>query len=147
IDHDQALYCWGDNHFGQLGNGESGGEQPSPVRIGSDHDWQQVAAGGYHACALTTAGQAYCWGRNGSGQLGIGTKGNDSNSSVPVAVAFDGAWQQISAADYHSCGIDSDARLLCWGPNDVGQLGTGGARASAEPVGIRDRSAAADEQT
>src|SRR5699024_2123007 len=29
IDHDQALYCWGDNHFGQLGNGESGGEQPS----------------------------------------------------------------------------------------------------------------------
>src|SRR5699024_9524799 len=84
IDVDDGLYCWGDNTFGQLGNGKTEGRQTSPVAIGTGHAWRQVSTGGSHVCALSTTGKAYCWGRNLSGQLGTGKEGG--GSSRPAAV-------------------------------------------------------------
>lgn len=80
-----ALWCWGFNGFGQLGDGTTV-NRFSPTLI-SDPSLQirHVGAGLFHTCALTTALQAYCWGRNDRGQLGDGTV---TNRSVPVPVDF-----------------------------------------------------------
>ncbi len=69
-----GLYCWGSNAFGQLGDGTQI-DRPSPVAIAlpDGADAMAVAVGAAHTCALSTTGQAYCWGRNESGQLGDGT--------------------------------------------------------------------------
>jgi alpha-tubulin suppressor-like RCC1 family protein len=79
-------YCWGNGANGQLGNGASSGSgsspTPFPVSGGLPLTW--VAAGSIHTCALTGAGQAYCWGADGEGQLGNG--GANTSSPIPVAV-------------------------------------------------------------
>lgn len=65
-----------------------------------------------HACGLTTAGAAYCWGSNGNGALGDGT-GTDRLS--PVAVGGGLTFASISTDKNLSCGIVADGTLYCWG--------------------------------
>jgi alpha-tubulin suppressor-like RCC1 family protein len=77
-------HCWGANNYGQLGSGTAGPEAGSDVpvqvaRLGSAV--QRVDAGGFHACAVTGAGGAWCWGDNRFGQLGDGT---DVSRSIPA---------------------------------------------------------------
>jgi alpha-tubulin suppressor-like RCC1 family protein len=78
------LYCWGWNNFGQLGDGTRFTERHEPVPVAGGLVFQSAYPGDKHSCGLTTAGQPYCWGRNGLGQLGDGT---GAQSSVPMAVA------------------------------------------------------------
>jgi len=83
---ERALFCWGDNRYGQLG---VGGEDRSnkPVKIKSAYsDWFQMSAGETHTCAVREKGgryQMFCWGRNQYGQLGDGT---DESRFVPTEV-------------------------------------------------------------
>lgn len=81
---DGTLWCWGNNAAGQLGIGSNqDASTPTPVVVlGSDV--KGFATGSNHACALTKHGSIWCWGANGSGQLGIGST---SNSTVPSLVA------------------------------------------------------------
>jgi len=87
-----AAYCWGDNVFGQLGNGSTTGPQQclgvpcstTPVAVSGGLSFATVSAGHSHACALTTNGAAYCWGHNFAGDLG---NGSTTDSSTPVAVS------------------------------------------------------------
>ena len=62
-------YCWGNDANNQLGNGAGGGTlyDPSEVAGGLPLTW--VTAGAMHTCALTGAGQAYCWGTDGWDEL------------------------------------------------------------------------------
>src|SRR5215217_3835729 len=82
---DHRGFCWGRGGEGQLGNGAfesiSHGMKPQLVRGGLI--WSLMAAGGLHSCGVTTAGVAYCWGKNDQGQLGDGTQ---VSRSRPVAV-------------------------------------------------------------
>jgi alpha-tubulin suppressor-like RCC1 family protein len=77
-------YCWGNDANNQLGNGAGGGTlyDPSAVAGGLPLTW--VAAGAMHTCALTGAGQAYCWGGDGWGQLGNGEGEQQNTSPMPV---------------------------------------------------------------
>jgi alpha-tubulin suppressor-like RCC1 family protein len=68
-----ALYCWGSNTNGQLGLGAAGGTYSSPQRVGAANNWIHVAAGQYHACAVNSLHEVWCWGYNGLGQVGDGT--------------------------------------------------------------------------
>lgn len=74
---DGTAWCWGGNEFGQLGDGTHT-SRSTPGRVGSRTGWRSVSAGGTsyaaHSCALRQSGTAWCWGSNGSGQLGDGTK-------------------------------------------------------------------------
>jgi alpha-tubulin suppressor-like RCC1 family protein len=80
----KRTYCWGDNSAGELGNGTvSDTGSLRPVEVVGGHRFVQVSAGSLHACGVTAAGEAWCWGYNGVGQLGDGT---ENNSPVPVAV-------------------------------------------------------------
>ena len=54
------LYCWGDNAYGQLGDG-SMTPRTTPVQVGLATNWSSVSAGRYHTCGIR-AGALYCWG-------------------------------------------------------------------------------------
>jgi alpha-tubulin suppressor-like RCC1 family protein len=77
-------YCWGDNAFGELGDGTTT-TRLTPVAVvgGLNFKYGGVSTGYFHTCGVTTGGQAYCWGANDGGELGDGTK---TNRSRPVAV-------------------------------------------------------------
>ena len=74
LDTSGAAYCWGYNYYGELGDGSTA-DSSVPVAVDTSgalagKTLTQITAGGFHACALDTAGAAYCWGYNDSGQLG-----------------------------------------------------------------------------
>src|SRR5262245_1373375 len=79
------LFCWGNDDPGQLGNGPVTGDQPTPTEVSGGHtDWIAVAAGRSHTCGIRSNHRLYCWGTNGSGQLGNGGGGNQPS---PVLVS------------------------------------------------------------
>ena len=94
------------------------------------NDWQMVSAGGHHTCALKSNGNAYCWGDNSSGQLGIarsdtvcGTgKTRIACSLTPIQVHPGLRFTLISAGARHTCGIATSREAYCWGANDKGQV-------------------------
>lgn len=91
-----------------------------------------VSAGDGHTCALSTAGQAYCWGANGNGQLGDATT---TSRRSPRAVAGGRVFSAISAGYLHTCGIEKDSgAAYCWGVNAFGELGTAAAGDKSSPT-------------
>ena len=67
-----ALYCWGYNANGQMGDGTTTGRM-TPGMTGSDYDWILAGLGDWHTCAIKTTKSLFCWGLNSSGQVGDGT--------------------------------------------------------------------------
>jgi alpha-tubulin suppressor-like RCC1 family protein len=82
----KVAYCWGDNAFGQLGDGTTSYGRSSPTKVAGGLLFAGVSAGpvGSHTCGITTGNKIYCWGYNGSGQLGDGTT---ATRLSPVKVA------------------------------------------------------------
>jgi alpha-tubulin suppressor-like RCC1 family protein len=128
---DGRLYCWGSGTRGQLGNGAHD-DQLIPVQEATqDQEWAHVSAGGFHTCAIKTDGRLYCWGRGDEGQLGTGS---DQGSATPVQEATGASdWIEVSAGNRHTCAINAEHELFCWGRGDEGQLGTGGTERELEP--------------
>ncbi|RAL19999.1 hypothetical protein DL240_19305 [Lujinxingia litoralis] len=86
---DGRVYCWGQNQRAQLGQASTLTLSATPREVSGVSDAYRVGAGRYHSCALTTAGDAWCWGANDNGQLGDGTYGDANNERVaPVRVAL-----------------------------------------------------------
>jgi alpha-tubulin suppressor-like RCC1 family protein len=84
-------------------------------------------------CAVLAGGRVYCWGPNGSGQLG---NGGHRNSTLPVRVIGITDAVQVAAGGSHACAVHASGSVGCWGKNDVGQLGNGTTRPSAVPVPV-----------
>jgi alpha-tubulin suppressor-like RCC1 family protein len=72
------------------------------------------------ACAVGINSKVYCWGHNGSGQLGNGTK---TSSTTPVEVLGISNASKITVGLYHSCALTASGEVYCWGDNPLGQLG------------------------
>ncbi|NBT26149.1 MAG: RCC1 repeat-containing protein [Actinobacteria bacterium] len=129
-----VAYCWGRNDKGQLGDGTTiNRSTPTTVNISAvpvvvptpsveKAAFSSLAAGGYHTCGLTSAGAAYCWGANSSGELGDGTT---TNRASPVAVTGGKTFASIVAGTRHTCGLTSAGAAYCWGYNAYGQIGDG----------------------
>ena len=129
--NDGAVFCWGRNDHGQLGNG-GGANTWSAVRVtGLTSDVTSVSAGHSHTCALTTAGTVWCWGGNLSGQLG---NGSDVDSAVPVQVQDLSGVVAISSGGYHTCALTNAGAVKCWGQGRAGALGDGKSHSSGTPV-------------
>jgi alpha-tubulin suppressor-like RCC1 family protein len=95
-----------------------------------------TAAGQVHTCGLTTAGAAYCWGANFSGQLGNGDpSGSASSTPVPVGGGLTFATLAVGSGD-HSCGVTQSGAGYCWGRNGDGQLGDGSTTNGLTPVPV-----------
>lgn len=126
------IYCWGDDTYGQLGDGTSGGFRATPAPIASGAtDWTSVSAGNSHTCAVR-AGRVACWGRDDEGQLGDGTVGPAADPTPGLIASGATDWKTITAGAYHSCAIRA-GRVACWGHDGKGQLGDGTANAGPDP--------------
>lgn len=132
-----SVMCWGYNADGQLGNGTNANSSLPVQVVGLESGVADIEAGFGHVCAVTTAGEAKCWGANASGQLGNGTT---VKSSVPVTVSGLGAGSgvtQISASrDRHTCATTSSGAAYCWGANYAGQLGDNTLTTRTTPIQV-----------
>jgi alpha-tubulin suppressor-like RCC1 family protein len=115
-----AAFCWGNNGFGQLGDGTNLSRR-HPVRV-SGGDFRQLSTGTFHTCGIGVDGKAYCWGGNTAGQAGDGSL---DNRLVPTAVTGNRSWLDIDAGLLHTCAVATTNDAYCWGLNDEGQLGIG----------------------
>lgn len=120
-----VLQCWGSDDYGEQGNGAM------PMRTMAPHELlPQVAFGsvgaawdGDHACATTTAGALYCWGRNDYLQAGT-TAGGGVPIDTPTVVPLSGTgWTSVVAGSLHTCGLKGAGELYCWGNDAYAQLG------------------------
>lgn len=144
-----GVKCWGQNAFGQLGDGTNTNRY-SPVDVsGLTSGVVSISAlGGEDTCALTTSGGIKCWGWNQSGQLGTGSNtgpqlcGSFPCSTVPVdVVGLTSGVASVSAGVSHACAVTTAGNAKCWGYNNAGQLGngvvsTGGCRCITTPVDV-----------
>lgn len=126
-DGDARLWCWGANEYGQLGLGTtSPRSEPGatmPVRIEGVRAPSDAGLGVAHTCVLDESGRVACWGANGAGQLGDGTRELRSLPATVVGLP-DGPARDVSAGDRHSCAIVGES-AYCWGWNERGQVGDG----------------------
>jgi alpha-tubulin suppressor-like RCC1 family protein len=143
-----TAYCWGDNAWGQLGNGTTAGPErcgdgdacstiPVAVVGGLTFETVTTAAAfgwpGHQTCGVTASHAAYCWGANDNGQLGNGVPGG---ADTPVPVAGGLRIQSVGVGANFACGLTEQGVTYCWGANDFGQLGNGTNTVSTTPVAI-----------
>lgn len=107
-----ALACWGSNAYGQLGNGGTSFSGGNPVQVAGVTDAVAVSAGGSATCTVLSTGEVYCWGHNGSGQLGDGTTVDRATPS-PVGGITDAV--DVSVGSGGACTLHADGRVSCWG--------------------------------
>ena len=120
---DGTLWTWGNNDFGQLGNGNFRARRGPRQVSGGGHTWAAVAAGWGHTAALKSDGTLWIWGDNASGQLG---DGSNTNRNTPVQVSGgENTWVAVAAGGNHTVALKLDGTLWGWGWNDTGQLGDG----------------------
>ena len=120
-----AVVCWGDNTFGQLGDGTNNGSNtPVSVNLGENRSARSISLGNNYSCALLDDGSVKCWGINISGQLGDGG-GLPQNAPVSSNLGDGVKARAISNGAEHTCIITTDNRVLCWGGNYYGSLGNG----------------------
>lgn len=111
-------YCFGQNTYGQLGNGKTI-HSSRPVTVELTNSVVHIASGSMHACAVFQNGKLFCWGANFVGQLGDGTL---DPRTIPVQVLTLVNVQYVEAGVRHTCAIEN-GKLFCWGGNSNGQIG------------------------
>ena len=144
-----VLRCWGDDSFGQLGDGEPLARSDVPVTIELGRPPTSVSCGGslladldlgrarYSAppgahTGAVAAASVWCWGDNSRGQLGDGTT---RSSASPVRALVEDA-VTVSAGSLHTCAVTEDGELYCWGDGSRGQLGLGVSGMRATPTRV-----------
>ena len=132
IASDGTLLSWGDNSYGQLGNG-SNSPYFSPQRVPNLGGIMAVVAGARHMLVLKSDGTVWSFGSNGSGQLGDGTT---TSRTTPVPVSGLNDVTAIAAGAYHSLALKADGSLWAWGSNTSGRLGDGTTTQRNRPVQI-----------
>jgi alpha-tubulin suppressor-like RCC1 family protein len=149
VDAGGAVYCWGRNDDGQLGDGDSCSspvanwtpQQVLAYDSGALVDQVAVAAGAYHTCARSASGAVSCWGDDGEGELGIGIAyanklcilGSSTNTREARTVTISGV-VDLAAGDSHTCARTGGGGTSCWGLATSGQIGNGRSGASAQTV-------------
>jgi alpha-tubulin suppressor-like RCC1 family protein len=130
-----GIACWGQNVWGQLGNGTTAAQSNTPISVtGLTGIITGLAAGERHTCALTSAGGVQCWGDNLYGQLG---NGSNNPSSTPVNVSGLTSGVTAIAAGYdHTCALTNGGNVKCWGGNLFGSLGNNSGSTSNTPVDV-----------
>ncbi|HVS66052.1 MAG TPA: GH25 family lysozyme [Thermoanaerobaculia bacterium] len=132
---DGSVSCWGDNRFGQLGDGTTERRLSAVTVDGLAAPARAIAAGGVFTCALLEDGRVQCWGSDEMGELGDGEPAGDSSPprsrlepAAPVG-RLPGPAARVMAGELHACAEitpeGGPPELYCWGVNDSGQLGDG----------------------
>lgn len=131
------VWCWGANNLAQLGLGKTGHYYaPQKVNLGSVQA-SHIEAGSLSACALTSAGTAYCWGKT-SPDLGA------QAYLSPAALTIGTPAQELALGPDFWCSRSSSGTVGCWGRNGAGQLGNGTTTDSKTVVSVLLPGAARD---
>ena len=127
-----ALWGWGRNGAGRLGDGTIT-PKSSPVQtITGGTNWKQVSSGQVQTAAIKTDGTLWLWGSNASGRLGDNTI---TNRSSPVQTITGGTnWKQVECGYSHTAAIKNDGTLWLWGENSNGRLGDNTEYSRPSPV-------------
>ncbi|MBM2814158.1 MAG: C-terminal target protein [Ignavibacteria bacterium] len=127
-----ALFGWGANNYGQLGDGTTDVKY-SPTQIGAATNWIKSSCGEEFTIAIKSDGSLWAWGINDYGQLG---DGSTTNKISPVQIGSGTNWLSISCGSAHTHAIKNDGTLWAWGLNIDGQLGDGTTTTKTNPVQI-----------
>ena len=140
---DGTMAAWGNNTYGQLGDGTNNNSNVPVAVLASgaallNKTVVAIAAGFNHSMALCSDGTVAAWGFNSSGQLG---NSNNTSSNVPVAVTKTGALLNktvvaVAAGYNHSLARCADGSVFTWGSNAYGQLGNTTTSNSNVPMNI-----------
>jgi VCBS repeat-containing protein len=145
---DGTVWAWGDNTYGQLGDGGYGGYRDTPVQVVGQSGIGSflsnvaiIAAGSGHTVAEDIYGDVWTWGNNSSGQLGNGGYGGYSDtpvyvSGLPRCHCHCSYVINITAGGNHTVAVDSSGYVWAWGDNTYGQLGDGTATQRLYPVQV-----------
>jgi alpha-tubulin suppressor-like RCC1 family protein len=118
-----AVMCWGDNTYGQLGDGTAVDRRVPVAVTGLMKNVSAVAAGGNHTCAIVDKGGVMCWGWNFYGQLG---DRSTTSQAKPVAAAeLPGTAVALGLGLRHSCAVVDPGLIICWGADEFGQAWSG----------------------
>lgn len=135
-----AVFCWGQNTRGQVGDGTRGTPRDTPAAVpeidGVAAKAVHVETHAGHTCALLDTGGVMCWGSNSGGNLGDGTT---TERLSPVAVTgLNSSAVEISVGNWLTCALLDTGAVECWG-YDEGKLGTGtwSSFNSSAPVGVQ----------
>ncbi|HLV21528.1 MAG TPA: MopE-related protein [Polyangiaceae bacterium] len=133
-----TVICWGDNQYGQLGDGSSAAASGLAVAVSGLSNVTALAAGDYHTCAIA-GGAVRCWGWNQHKQLGVES---GAEHGTPVSVPGLTSVAAIAAGNDFTCAL-SGGQVSCWGANDYGQRGDAVAAATATRTLLKDPAAPA----
>ena len=122
---DGTVLCWGNNSFGQLGDG---GTTPrlAPTLVAGGVTFQAIDVGDPWSCGLSTAGKVYCWG----GLEGLGV------TPIPHLYANTPTFTKLTVGSFHACALTGDGQAYCWGNNQFGQLGDSSVVAKSAPTAV-----------
>jgi alpha-tubulin suppressor-like RCC1 family protein len=120
---DGKVFAWGDNEFGQIGNGKNGEPQKEPLLLNcfNDEKVKKISCGSNHSMALTKSYKVYTWGDNSFGQLGF----DDCKFSDKLRLLVRAADEFINLAcgAKHSLLLTIDGSIRAFGYNEYGQVG------------------------
>jgi alpha-tubulin suppressor-like RCC1 family protein len=128
-----AGYCWGDNSNGELGINPADPATVAPRLVAGNHSWASISAGESFSCGVSSLNVGYCWGLDGSGQIGNGPA---AAPNTPDVVNGGYSWRVISAGRETSCGVTTTGVGYCWGFNNTGEIGDGTTTYSDAPVPV-----------
>ncbi len=119
-------WCWGNNQFGQLGDGSfRSSRRPVQVR---DEDGQplqldKIATAMNASCGIDNDGAVWCWGADTNNRLLNGDEAG--HAATPITIALDAPAVDLAMGANHSCVALNDGQVYCWGANYAGQFGDG----------------------
>ena len=129
--NDGLVFIWGDNSFGQLGNGSTSVNPYAPASVSNLNGVVAIEAGSLHSLALRSDGRIWGWGDNSSGQLGLGSAG-PSPVTVPSLCPSLSGVRSVGSGGGHGLAVKSDGSVWAWGNDNQGEMGNG--TASVSPV-------------
>jgi len=123
-----AVWCWGENNQGVLGQGDGlslSSYSVTPLRIPLGTAAAQLAVGRYQVCVVTTAHDILCWGDDTLGQFGtVEPPDGGTYLASPTAIPFGGGHvTKVGCGDSHTCALYDDGGIQSWGYNYDGELG------------------------
>jgi len=152
---DGTVVAWGDNEYGQLGEGSNIELSNTPREVIKLSGAEAIAGGIDHSLALLPDGTVKAWGSNFTGELGYGTAGKNQFSNTPGTVKnADGTplvgVKKLAGGGEEPIGEDTvvafslalkvDGTVAAWGANDYGQLGDGTTTERHAPVKVANLS-------
>ena len=123
---DHTALCWGNNNFGQLGDGGTTPRLAPTLVLAGAVTFQSIDVGDPWSCGLSTTGKAYCWG----GLEGFGV------SPTPHLYPDTPTFVSMSVGSFHACALTGDGQAYCWGNNQFGQLGDSSVVSKSAPTAV-----------